>query len=84
MIPVEHEKDPPLSPCVQERCCFCRNHTRFWTTIAQRTPGQQVACCPECAASHVARQVPTKHAWCVAERHLSEIPGAIRVRQGTK
>lgn len=40
----------------------------MWTSLADRTPGQQVACCQGCAETHEPVAVPTKHDWCEAER----------------
>lgn len=67
-IPIEREpdNDPPL-----ERCCFCRNRTKYWTVLASRKPGEQVACCESCAKEHKPSEVPTKHAWCEKERKLN-------------
>lgn len=62
-VPVEHEpNDFPIAH-IQEACCFCRKPTRYWTALADRKPGQQVACCQSCAAAHKPSEVPTKDAW---------------------
>jgi hypothetical protein len=60
MIPIEREPEatPPY-----EQCCFCWNRTPFWTTLADRKGGAQVACCQECAKTHEPKEVPTKDAW---------------------
>lgn len=62
-IHVELEPDDLSRLGVFERCCFCRNLTKYWTKLDDRTPGQQVACCQACAKVHVASEVPTKDAW---------------------
>lgn len=46
-----------------ERCCFCREPTRYWTDLPNRSAGQQVACCRSCACAANAADVPTKSAW---------------------
>lgn len=53
-----------------ERCCFCRARTPFWTAMAARTPGEQVACCETCAAVKAPAQVPTKKDWFDKEARL--------------
>jgi len=53
-----------------ERCCFCRKRTPFWTALADRTPGEQVACCETCAAAKSPAQVPTKKDWFDKEARL--------------
>lgn len=65
MIPIEKEPDigPPL-----EACCFCRKRTKFWTMLASRTPGQQVACCEACAKEAKPEDVPAKSVWTRRER----------------
>ena len=68
-MPIRLEREPKdQGGPPYERCCFCRKPTAFWTRIAARKPGQQVACCPDCAWSHKVKDVPTKRAWCDAEK----------------
>lgn len=67
MIPVKPEPDPEPP---YERCCFCRCRTTFWTELKNRTPGQQVACCEDCAKTHSQRQVPSKKKWFERERAI--------------
>ena len=71
-IPIEQESEPDFR--CRERCCFCRSRTIHWTTIATRTPGQQVACCPPCAEAHEEAEVPTKREWCDKEGTLTRRP----------
>lgn len=68
MIPVKAE--PRSSPTVsfeQERCCFCRARTSFWTEMPDRKPGDQVACCEGCARQAFPADVPSKRVWCRRE-----------------
>lgn len=58
----EEDPDPPF-----ERCCFCRTATPSWTTLKGRKPGQQVACCPQCAKRAEPKDVPSKEDWCRRE-----------------
>lgn len=53
-----------------ERCCFCRQPTPYWTTLPDRTPGQQVACCETCAPIRNPEEVPSKAVWCGLEREI--------------
>lgn len=53
----------PIDMGVAEACCFCHALTRFWTDLPDRTPGQQVACCPDCAGIFDADVVPSKNEW---------------------
>lgn len=70
MIKIKKQDDPepPF-----ELCCFCRNPTMYWTQLSDRTPGQQVACCPECSSLHLSKDVPTKREWCDKERRLRKL-----------
>lgn len=45
-----------------ERCCFCREPTRYWFLP------KDVACCEECASKAEPADVPDKDAWCRRER----------------
>lgn len=66
MIPTEREplnEGPPV-----ERCAFCRTVTPYWTKLAGRTAGDQVACCTVCAGKHDPKDVPTKDEWFRKER----------------
>jgi hypothetical protein len=71
MIRIEMEPQPERP---FERCCFCRRPTPYWTLIAARAPGAQVACCPDCAKKHRVSEVPTKKAWFDSEKLLNERP----------
>jgi hypothetical protein len=51
-----------------EHCCRCQKPTPFWTDIVGRTPGEQVALCPECSLITHPSQIPTKRAWCDLEK----------------
>jgi len=64
MIPIHLEPDdgPPL-----ERCCFCRERTKFWTSLPGRKPGEQVACCKHCASRGEPHECLTKDDWCRRE-----------------
>jgi hypothetical protein len=64
-IPVHAEPGakPPF-----EHCCFCGQPTLYWTSLPDRTLGEQVACCFICAAEGDPSKVPTKKAWCEVER----------------
>lgn len=70
MIRLEKEPVDPGPP--YEACCFCRAPTAYWTKIAARQPGEQVACCQACARTHKVPEVPTKEAWFEKEERLSE------------
>jgi hypothetical protein len=65
MIRVEVE---PWGEAPYEACCFCHTPTAYWTVIAARKPGQQVACCQDCSKLYKVKDVPTKEDWCGAER----------------
>lgn len=65
-IPVEQDPDPEET--FLENCCFCRKTTRYWTNLVSRKPGDQVACCPECAKVAEPDDVPTKEVWWRRER----------------
>lgn len=68
-VPIEEEPKPwDMGPC--ERCCLCRSHTRWWTKLPDRKPGEQVALCEGCALTTTPEAIPTKHAWCDKEREL--------------
>lgn len=47
---------------------MCRKQTRLWTAIPDRSPGQQVAICEECAATSDPMDVPSKSDWVARER----------------
>jgi len=50
-IPIHREPDDELTQNTgQEKCCFCRTPSPFWTSLSDRKPGEQVACCTLCAA----------------------------------
>jgi hypothetical protein len=58
-IPIEPDSDElPF-----EACCFCRRSTLYWTELANRKPGGQVACCADCAGRADPEDVPTKDIW---------------------
>jgi hypothetical protein len=61
VIEVHHEEGVEDLQSV-ERCCFCRNSTRFWYKP------KDVACCRECALRAEPEDVPTKKVWCRRER----------------
>lgn len=67
MIPIKHENtgDPAC-----EQCCFCWQVTGFWTNLVWRKPGEQVACCLDCAAANLVKDVPSKKYWCDTARAL--------------
>lgn len=60
-VPIEPDPDPELD--LFENCCFCRRPTRYWTELASRKPGGQVACCPDCAGRAEPSDVPSKKTW---------------------
>lgn len=70
MITLRKESEDPkdIRPWEYENCCFCRKRTPFWTTLSDRTPGQQVACCESCAKRAHTQDVPIKEDWCRRER----------------
>ena len=59
-IPVTHDQDD--ADGIAERCCFCRDKTRYWFLP------KDVAVCPECAKYATAEDVPNKMDWCNRER----------------
>lgn len=63
MITVTHEP-PDMADLehIQERCCFCREHTRYWVV------NMDVACCQRCARYADPDDVPAKAVWCQRER----------------
>lgn len=77
-IPIHQEPDegPP-----GERCCFCRQPTKFWTSLTDRKLGQQVACCKHCAGRGDPKDVPTKDQWCRRER-IAHHPTIGEISQG--
>lgn len=64
---IEVEEIDPEEP-IKERCCFCLERTSYWTNLSGRNEGAQVACCPKCAKTHDAKEVPTKKEWMEKER----------------
>jgi hypothetical protein len=68
-VPIHEEVDDELTRNTdQEKCCFCRDQTAWWTSLPNRKPGAQVACCPHCASRADPKEVPSKTAWCRRER----------------
>ncbi len=67
-MPIPTKREPVGEGPPFEACCFCDRRTPFWTELADRTPGQQVACCEPCAEKHEPSEVPTKAAWCADQR----------------
>ena len=65
-VPIKKDKhaEPPY-----EQCFSCRTPTIFWTDLADRDAGQQVACCPGCACDHQPHEVLTKHEWFAEAKH---------------
>ena len=70
-IPIEREPEDLTPERLYERCCFCRVQTPFWTALASREGGAQVACCPDCSDTHEEKAVPSKTDWCKKEIKLS-------------
>jgi len=54
----------------QERCCFCRAATTFWTLHPDpcKVTGKSVACCEACAERGHREDLPTKEQWMRRER----------------
>ncbi len=65
MIEIELEQDFQNFPL--ERCCFCRNPTKYWTLDPSKTPGEQLACCEKCSKIANYNDLPTKQQWCRRE-----------------
>ena len=61
------EEPADLSSRNLERCCFCRQPTRFWYRP------NDVACCPTGASRAIAADVPNKETW--IRRELIADPG---------
>lgn len=61
-IVVEHEPADIVACPIQERCCFCREFTRYWAM------NFDVACCQRCAGNADPMDLPTKEQWCRRER----------------
>ena len=61
-VPIKQEEGPSHL-YERERCFSCRTPTIFWTDLPDRSPGQQVACCPGCACDVKPAEVPTKEQW---------------------
>ena len=72
-VPIEQEPKP-WDAMACERCCLCRTPTRWWTTLSDRKPGEQVALCEGCALTATPATIPTKRAWCDKERALNPRP----------
>jgi hypothetical protein len=70
-MPIPIHPEPEEDIC--EKCCFCRSKTAFWTSLPDRPPGQQVACCPHCASRGEPEDVPPKPVWCRRER-IAHVP----------
>lgn len=68
-IPIKRESGP-FAGWPHERCCKCRACTPFWTALADRKPGEQVAICQACAEKHEPNEIPTKQAWFESERAI--------------
>lgn len=65
MITVVNERagdEKPPERWENERCCFCREPTPFWTQLGRR-PGDEVACCEKCAKRAYPPDVPSKRVW---------------------
>lgn len=69
------EREPDAGFREAENCAGCRAPTVYWTKLADRTPGQQVALCEDCAKTMKPSEVPSKRAWCEKERALSPVRG---------
>lgn len=67
-------REPPDMGAM-ERCCFCRAPTDTWTALAERKPGEQVACCQACAETRAPEEVPSKRYWCGLEREIRRKEG---------
>ncbi len=65
-IPYKKEADEVSLP--EEKCCFCRIPTNYWTDLPDRQPGEQVAICLHCAGRAEPKDIPTKKHWCRRER----------------
>jgi len=59
---IKVEAEPNDMGPVLERCCFCRDHTRYWIVNAD------VACCESCASRATKDDIPSKQVWCRRER----------------
>lgn len=70
MIQVHLEPEEQFFRRVVERCCFCRDETRYWVTPG--FGGELVACCPTCAKVAEIKDLPTKAEWCRRERVVYE------------
>lgn len=51
-----------------EPCAGCGDLTLRWSALPDRTPGEQVALCPLCAARLSPADVPSKADWIAAQR----------------
>jgi len=67
MIPIVLDPEPNLSIALAEHCCICDRPTHYWTSLPNRTEGQQVACCKACARKSSPTCVTTKDQWFEAE-----------------
>ena len=63
----EEESCPSSS---YENCCFCFEATPCWTNVSGRKPGEQVACCEDCAEEYRVKDVPSKEYWCAMVRRM--------------
>lgn len=61
MIP--YHVEPGHFADAAEPCCFCHELTRCWTSLPDRQPKEQVACCVRDAAKRKPFEVPGKRAW---------------------
>lgn len=75
MIKVKLEPDDISWPL--EKCCFCRNPTKYWTECTNLKPGEQLACCENCARVANYKDLPTKEEWCNRERIVMKAKGVM-------
>jgi hypothetical protein len=61
-IPIKRQ--PKSEDQVKEHCAVCFKPTPYWTALANRTPGEQIALCPTC--TDYPGILPTKRQWCDA------------------
>lgn len=53
----------------------------MWTAIASRKPGEQVACCNECATRYRLKDVPSKRYWCEKEDTVAAALHGLTIRE---
>jgi len=60
----------------EERCCFCRARTFYWTLENSKVTSNSVACCTNCSRRAYHEDLPSKAEWCRRESIADHSLGA--------